>query len=159
MFIGRTDAEAEASILWPPDAKNWLLWKDPDVGKYWRWEEKGMTKDAMVRWHHRLNGHEFQWALGVGDSQGSLACCSPWGCKELDTTEWMNWTEAKFQCSVGSMFQMHFQLPMGLWGCNSIANDGRSVFSFYQIISKFRSQFPYRASNIPPTLNGASQGQ
>ena len=77
IFIGRTDAEAETPILWPPDMKNWLIWKDPDAGKDWRWEEKGMTEDEMVGWHHRLNGHEFEQALGVGDEQGSLTCCSP----------------------------------------------------------------------------------
>ena len=81
IFIGRTDAKAEAPILWPPDAKNWLIGKDPHAGKDWRQEEKGMTEDEMVGWHHRLNGHEFEQALGVGDGQGSLACCSPLGCR------------------------------------------------------------------------------
>ena len=76
IFIGRTDAEAETPILWPPDAKNWLIGKDLDAGKDWRQEEKGMTEDKMVGWHHRLDGHEFQQAPGVGDGQGSLAC--PW---------------------------------------------------------------------------------
>ena len=90
-FIGRTDAETETPILWPPDAKNWLIWKDPIAGKDWRWEEKGMTENEMIGWHHWLNGHEFEQALGVGDGQGGLACCSPWGCKELDTTERLNW--------------------------------------------------------------------
>ena len=92
MFIGRTDAKAETLILWPPDVKNWLIWKDPDAGKDWRWEEKGTTKVEMVRWHHRLNGREFEQALGVGDGQGSLVCCSPWGPKESDTTERLNRT-------------------------------------------------------------------
>ena len=78
IFIGRTDAEAETPILWSPDAKNWLIWKDPDTGKDGRQEEKGITEDEMVGWHHRLNGHEFEQALWVGDGQGSLACCSPW---------------------------------------------------------------------------------
>ena len=95
IFIGKTDAEAEAPILWPPDVKNWLIGKDPDAGKDWRQEEKGMTEDKMVGWHHQLNVHEFEQALAVVDGQGSLACCSPWGCKELDTTEWLNWTELK----------------------------------------------------------------
>ena len=94
-FLGRTDAEAEAPILWLPDVKNWLIWKDPDAGKDWRQEEKGMTEDEMVGWHHQLNGHEFEQALGVGDGQGSLACCSPWCHKELETTEQPNWTELK----------------------------------------------------------------
>ena len=91
IFIGRANAEAETPILWPPNVKNWLRWKDLDAGKYWRQEEKGTTEDEMVRWHHKLNGHEFEQAPGVGDGQGSLACCSPWGCKELDKTEQLNW--------------------------------------------------------------------
>ena len=86
-----TDVEAETPILWPPDAKSWLIWKDPDAGKDWRREEKGTTEDEMVGWHHQLNGHE--WTPGVGDGQGGLACCSPWGCKESDTTERLKWTE------------------------------------------------------------------
>ena len=79
IFIGRTDAEAETPILWPPDSKNWLIGKDPDAGKDWRPEEKGMTEDEMVGSHHQLDGHEFEQALGVDDGQGSLAYCSPWG--------------------------------------------------------------------------------
>ena len=82
IFIGRTNAKAEAPVLWPPYAKNWLIGKDPDAGKDRRWEEKGMTEDEMVGWHHWLDGHEFEKAPGVGDGQGSLACCSPWGRKE-----------------------------------------------------------------------------
>ena len=95
IFTGRTDAEAEPPIVWPPDAKNWLIWKDSDAGKDWRREKKGMTEDEMVGWHHRLNGHEFEQALGTGEGQGSLAGCSSWGHKELDTTEWLNWTETR----------------------------------------------------------------
>ena len=79
IFIGRTDAEAEAPILWPPDAKGWRIWKDPDAGKDWRQKEKGMTEDEMLGWHHWLNGHEFEQVPGVGDGQGSLVCFSPWG--------------------------------------------------------------------------------
>ena len=93
IFIGRIDAEAETPILWPPDMKNWIIGKDPDAGKYWRQEEKGTTEDEMVGWHQWLDGYEFVQALGVGDGQGSLECCSPWGHKELDTTERLNWTE------------------------------------------------------------------
>ena len=95
IFIGRTDAEAETPILWPPDAKNWLIGKDLDAEKDWRQEEKGMTEVEMVGWHHWLNGHEFEQAPGVVDGQGSLLCCSPWGRKELDTTEQLNWTKQK----------------------------------------------------------------
>ena len=93
IFIGRIDAEAETPILWPPDVKNWLTGKDSDAGKDWRQEKKQMTEDEMVGWHHWLDGHEFEQALWVGDGQGSLACCSPWGHKELDTTEQLNWIE------------------------------------------------------------------
>ena len=90
IFIGKTDAEAETPILQPPDAKNLLIEKDPNAGKDWRQEEKGVAEDEMIGWHHRLNGHEFESSLGVGDGQGSLACCSPWGHKEFETTEWLN---------------------------------------------------------------------
>ena len=92
-FCRRTDAKAETLILWPPDVKNWLIGKDPDAGKDWRQEQKGMTEDEMVEWHHWLDGHEFEQAPGVSDGQGGLVCCSPWGLKELDMTEWLNWTE------------------------------------------------------------------
>ena len=93
IFNGRTDVEAETPILWPPDVKSWLIWKDPDAGKDWRWKEKGMTEDEIVGWHHWLNGHEFEQTLGVGDGQGGLVCCSPWGHKEFDMTEQLNWTD------------------------------------------------------------------
>ena len=93
VFIGGTDAEAETPILWAADAKSWLIWKDPDAGKDWRQKEKEMTEDGMAGWHHRLDGHEFEWTLGVGDGQGGQACCDSWGRKELDTTEQLNWTE------------------------------------------------------------------
>ena len=90
VFMGRTDAEAEVPILWPPNAKNWLIRKNPDAGKDWGQEAKGTTEDKMVGWHRRLNGHEFEQAPGDGDGQGSLECCSPWGHKQSDTTEWLN---------------------------------------------------------------------
>ena len=93
IFIGRTDAESETPILWSPDVKNWLIGKDPDAGKNWRREDKGMTEDEMVGWHHWLNGHEFEYAPDVDDGQGRLACCSPWGHKKSDTTECLNQTE------------------------------------------------------------------
>ena len=93
IFIERTDTEAENLILWPPDVKSWLIWKDPDAGKDWRREDKGTTEDEMAGWHHGLDGREFEWTLGDGDGQGGLACCNSWGHKESDTTEWLNWTE------------------------------------------------------------------
>ena len=89
MFIRRTDVEAETPILWPLDAKSWLIWKYPDSGEVWR--------DEIVGWHHQLDGHEFGWTPGAGDGQGGLSCCSPWGCKESDMTERLNWTERTFR--------------------------------------------------------------
>ena len=91
--IWRIAVEAETPVLWPPDARNWLIWKDPDSRKDWRWKEKGTTEDEMVGWHHWLNGHESEETLVVGEGQGGLACCSLWGHKELDTTEQLNWTK------------------------------------------------------------------
>ena len=99
MFIGMTNAETEAPVLWPPDVKNWLTGKDPDAGQDWRQEEKGKTEDEMVGWHHWLDGHEFEQALGVGNGQGSLMYCSPRICKESDTTEWLNWIESEMSWS------------------------------------------------------------
>ena len=93
IFTGRTDVEPENPILWPPDVKNWFFGKDPNAGEDWRQEEKGKTEDEMVRWHHWLNGHEFEQAPGFGDGQGNLACCSPWDHKELDLTERLNWID------------------------------------------------------------------
>ena len=90
IFIGGTGAEAEAPILWPPDAKSWLIRKDPDVGKDWRQEKKGMAEDEIVGWHYRLDGHEFEQAPRDDEGWGSLVCCSPRGRKESDMTEWLN---------------------------------------------------------------------
>ena len=95
MFIGRTDVEAETPVLWPPHAKSWLIGKDPDAGRDWGQEEKGMTEDEMA---HRLDGHEFKWTPGVCDRQGGLACCDSWDHKESDTTERLNWTELIMKC-------------------------------------------------------------
>ena len=106
IFIGRTDAEAETPILWPTDAKNWLIGKDPDAGKDWRQEEKGLKEDEMVGWHHRLNGHDFEQALGVGEEQGSLAWCSSWGRKEQDSMS--NWSKL----SANDLLQ-----PFFIWEC------------------------------------------
>ena len=94
-FFGRNDAQAETPVLWPPHAKCWLTGKDFDAGRDWGQEEKGMTEDEMAGWHHGLDGREFEWTPGDGDGQGGLACCDSWGCKESDTTERLNWTEAK----------------------------------------------------------------
>ena len=105
VFSGRTDVEAEIPIPWPPDAKSWLIGKDPVAGKDWGQEEKGTTEDEMVGWHHQHNGHGFEWTLGVGDGQGGLAYCNSWGHKESDTTERLNWTELKLRKKASYLFQ------------------------------------------------------
>ena len=116
VFIRRTDVEAETPILWPPDVKSWLIWKDPDTGKDWGQEEKGTTEDDLVGWHHWLEGHGFGWTPGVGDGQGGLACCDSWGRKESDTTERLNWTETlygfKVQYTKESTFRRLASLPV-----------------------------------------------
>ena len=99
IFIGRTDTEAVTLTLWPPDAKNWHIRKDPNAWKDWRQEEKEMTEDEMVGWHRWHDGHEFEQAPCVGDGQGSLACCSPQGHKGSDTTAWLNWTDLGAKCA------------------------------------------------------------
>ena len=93
LLFGRNDAKAETPVLWPPNAKSWLIGKDSDARRDWRQEEKGTTEDEMAAWHHWLNGRESEWTPGDGDGQGGLACCDSWGCKESDTTERLNWTE------------------------------------------------------------------
>jgi len=92
-FFGRNDAKAETPVLWPLHSKSWLIGKDSGAGRDWGQEEKGTTEDEMAGWHHWLDGRESQWTPGVGDGQGSLACCDSWGCKESDTTEWLIWSE------------------------------------------------------------------
>ena len=96
IFIGRTDAEAETLIFWPPDVKRWLIRKDSDAGKDWGQEEKGITEDKIVGWHHQHNGHGFGWTPGVGFGQGGLVCWGSRGHKESDTIELLNWTEMKY---------------------------------------------------------------
>ena len=100
VFIGRIDAKAKTPVLWPPHEKSWLIGKDSDAGRDWRQEEKGTTEDEMAGWHHRLDAREFEWTPGVGDGLGGLACCSPWGRKESDTTELLNWTELNWRGAV-----------------------------------------------------------
>ena len=95
-FFGRNAAKAETPVLWPPHAKNWLIGKDPDAGRDWGQEEKGMTEDEIARWHHWLDGRKSEWTPGVGHGQGGLACCDSWRCKESDTTERLNWTDNTF---------------------------------------------------------------
>ena len=97
VFTGRTNAKAETPILWPPDAKSWLIGKDTDAQKDWGQEEKGTTEDETAGWHHWLDGRESEWTPGVGDGQGGLACCDSWGRKESDTAERLNWTELNWK--------------------------------------------------------------
>ena len=109
IFIERTDAEAEAPILWPPNVESQLVGKDPDAGKDWR-QEKGTTGDdrrQMVGWYHWLNGHEFEQTLGDGEGQGSLVRCSPQGCKESDTTESLNWTDEPYLSHAWDMLKSY----------------------------------------------------
>ena len=128
IFIGRTDAEAETPTLWPPDKKNWLIGKDPEAGKDWRQEEKGTTEDEMVGWHHWLDGHEFDQALGVCHGQGSLVCCSQWGHKELDAyraTELNRYMgRCKILCSLKSFLSYVCQLSRAT-----------SRYAFFHILS------------------------
>ena len=118
IFIGRTDAEA--LILWAPDAKNQLIVKDPEAGKEWGQEEKGTTEEEMIGWHDQLNGHEFEQAPGVGDGQGSLVCCSPWCCKESDKTKrlhWIDWQISLSQCNICAYCCL---LPTVIWDLQPI---------------------------------------
>ena len=98
--FGRNDTKAETPVCWPPHAKSWLIGKDSDAGKDWGQEEKGMTEDEMVGWHHGLDERESEWTPGDGDGQGGLACCNSWGRKESDTTERLNWTELKWTATM-----------------------------------------------------------
>ena len=112
IFIGRTEAEAQSPILWPPDAKNWLTGKDLDTGKDRRQEEKGTTEDEMVGWHHQLDGHEFEQAPGVGDGQGSVPCYSPWGRKELEMTVQLNWNINPKELQYKELITARCRLPL-----------------------------------------------
>ena len=113
IFIERTNAEVDALVVWPPDAKNWLIGKDPDAGKDWKQEEKGTTEDEMIGWHH-VHRHEFEQAPRVGDGQQSLECCSPWGRTESDTSEWLNWTDVlpiiEEEITLHFLFHLCFQI-------------------------------------------------
>ena len=139
-FFGRNDAKAETPVLWPPDAKIWLIGKDPDAGRDCKQEEKGTTEDEMAGWHHWLDGRESGWTLGVGDGQGGLACCDLWGRKESDTTERLNWTELKeTEIVSGLLFYLALWRPLGdLGSCwpiyylLSTSEKGRPFFKHLQ---------------------------
>ena len=133
VFFRRTDIEAETPIFWPPDAKSWLIWKDPDAWKDWGQEEKGSTEDEMVGWHHLLNGHEFEQAPGIGGGQGSLACCSPWSHKESDVTWRLNSNKSQsvtfFSARVGinpRSLTLRALVLVRWWRCGSHDKDGNS---------------------------------
>ena len=139
VFIGRTDIEAETPILWPPHEKSWLTGKDPDAGKDWGQEKKGMTEDEMTGWHHQLDGHGFCWLLGVRDGQGGLACRGSWGHKESDMTEQLNWT---FHKSVlDSWLCFFFQIPNSLkYSLSQILFKDYFSRQFFQIFPQFSSR-------------------
>ena len=138
VFIGRTDAEAETPILWPPDVRSWLIWKDPDAGKDWGQEEKGTIEDEIVGWHHQLDGHGFVWTLGVGDGQGGLAWCGSRGCKESDTTEQLNWTElARILFSKNLQSERMTQQAAGFYNVNNLHEHSLTVYRPLKCIVSF----------------------
>ena len=132
VFIERTDIEAEAQILWPRDAKNWLIGKDPDAGKDLRKEEKGMTEDEMVGGHHWLNGHGFGWTLGDGDRQGGLVCCGSWSRKDSDTTEGLNWFPA-------NIFEFIIYIINKFYNLTSLLRVGADLFLIHVVSLNFCS--------------------
>ena len=164
VFIGRTNAEAETPVLWPPHAKSWLIGKDSDAGRDWGQEEKGTTEDEMAGWHHRLDGHEFEWTPGVADGRGGLVCCDSW-VAESDRTERLNWTVSKTLCfyilflfveSVGLViivelsFQMSSSVITGskvLWAL-LVSLCSRTLFYFFMAFSTTRSCFVF--STVSP---------
>ena len=109
-FFGRNDAKAETPVLWPPHVKSWLIGKDSDAGREWGQEEKGTTEDEMAGWLHWLDGRESEWTPEVGDGQEGLACCDSWVRKELDTTEWLNWTECYPQSNLSSKLSQNVSI-------------------------------------------------
>ena len=138
IFIEKTDPKAETSILWPRDIKNWLIGKDPDAGKIWRQKEKGATRDEMVGWHHWLDGHEFEQALGVGSGQGSLVCCSPWCLKDSDTTVRLNWLELKpSKQTYCTSFRQRTKAFLGFCRIKLSAYGSGVLFKSYQIPKYF----------------------
>ena len=163
IFDGRISDVAEIPILWPPDVKSWLFGKDSDAGKDWRQGEKGMTEYDMVGWHHKLDGHELEQALGVAEGQRSLACCSPWGCKESDVTEQLNWTEAREK----GFWHFHWPLSAFLPAVGRVGRKGhgagnsgeaapisqeKSSKEFYR--SKFLAAGPVASSKKNPQESG-----
>ena len=154
IYTGRTDAESEAPILWAPDMKNWLIGKDPDAGKDWRQDQKVTTEDEVVGWDHQLHGHEFEQAPGVGDGHGGLVCCSPWGHKESDTTEWLNWTEPTEMNQI-SNWNIHWiiekarQFQKNIW-----VTEWVKLLSHVQLLATLSTV----AFQAPPSMGFSRQG-
>ena len=144
MFFGRNDAKAKTPVLWPSHMKSWVIGKDPGAGRDWGQEEKGMTENEMAGWHHWLGGCAFEWTLGGGDGQGVLACCDSWGCKESDTTEWLNENHYKGLCK-------HFIFPVVGVHCSTL----NWVHLFYSSILFWRRVW----QPTPVFLPGESHGQ
>jgi len=159
VVIGRTNAEAETPILWPPHAKSWLTGKNPDAGKDWRQEEKGTTENEMVGWHHWLSGHEFELAPEVGDGQGSLVCCSP-GChKELDTTEWLNWTELTENSSISQSSKEWYSVPFQDKQASKFWNSMWAVAMEQDRKRLFSSCKPRRVTDLDDSICGQIQNK
>ena len=137
VFFGRNDARAETPVLWPPHAKNWLIGKDSDAGRYWGQEEKGMTEDKMAEWHHRLHGREFEWTPGVCDGQGGLACCNSWDHKESDTIKRLNWTKLNWHYN-----SLQFSAEVALMGERKAS---LKIFNFVQALCRVPSHDQRRA--------------
>ena len=146
-FFGRNDAKAETPILWPPDAKSWLIGKDSDAWRDWWQEEKGMTEDEMAgsqmrwRWHHWLDRHESQWTLGVGDGQEGLVCCDSWGHKESDMTEWLILSDLDCSTSgfpvITNSWSWLNSCPLSQW-CHPTSSS--SVVPFSSCLQSFQHQ-------------------
>ena len=161
ILFGRTDAEAKVPVLWPPDTNSWLIENDPDAGEDWRQKEKGMTEDEMVGWHHRLNGHRFEQAPGDGEPQGGLVCCSPWGHKESDTTEWLSLSQ-KVKCQRIDVFELWCwrRLLRVLWTARrsnqSILKEISPEYSLEGLMLKLKLQYfghlMQRADSLEKTL-------
>ena len=141
-FFGRNDAKAETPVLWPPHVKSWLIGKDPDAGRNWRHEKKGMTEDEMAGWHHWLNGHGFRWTLGVGDGQGGLVCCGSWGHKESDTTDWSELKPSQSSRKLDSF------IPLFLSELSCLAGEGNgNPFQYSCLENSIQSMGSQRLSN------------
>ena len=162
IFIGRTDAEAEVPIFWPPDVKKWLIGKKKktDAGKDWRQEEKGATEDELVGWHHPLHGHEFEQVLGVADGQGSLVCCRPWGHKESDMTEQLNLLNWTIQMKCPNIWNLQSFWPMEIEIHLASVQIAWSKFELYEKTYEMTWQTRWHAkiSRLPKVFEAPGAG-